>query len=147
MTLKEQLTQDLKAAMKHKAQTRLATIRLVRTAIKNREVELMRELEDEEVLREINRLVKQAKDSIEQFEQGGRADLVEEEQARLQILQTYLPQQMTEAEISALVQEAIAAVEAASMKDMGRVMQYIMPKVQGRADGKLVNQLVKAQLQ
>lgn len=147
MTLKEQLTQDLKAAMKHKAQTRLATIRLVRTAIKNREVELMRELEDAEVLREINRLVKQAKDSIEQFEQGGRVDLVEEEQARLQILQTYLPQQMTEAEISALVQEAIAAVEAASMKDMGRVMQYIMPKVQGRADGKLVNQLVKAQLQ
>ncbi len=88
-------------------------------------------------------LVKQHKDSIEQFEKGGRTDLVEKEQAELDILETYLPKQLTEAELSALVQETIQEVGATSAKEIGKVMKALMPKIQGRADGKLVNQLVK----
>jgi uncharacterized protein YqeY len=146
MTLKEQLTADMKAAMKQKEQVRLATLRLVRTAIKNREVELKEELDDGEVLKVISTAIKQHKDSIEQFEKGGREELVQREQAELEILESYLPKQMSEEELKALIQEAINAVNATSMKDMGTVMKYIMPKAQGRVDGKLINQLVKSQL-
>jgi len=146
MTLKEQLTQDMKSAMKQKDRVQLATIRLLRSAIKNREIELREELNDEEVIKVISTSVKQHKESIEQFKKGGREELVKKEQAELKILESYLPQQMSEAEINALVQEAIEAVNATSMKDMGKVMKYIMPKTQGRADGKMINQLVKAQL-
>ena len=146
MTLKEQLTQDMKSAMKQKDRVQLATIRLLRSAIKNREIELREELNDEEVIKVISTSVKQHKESIEQFKKGGREELVKKEQAELKILESYLPQQMSEAEINALVQEAIEAVNATSMKDMGKVMKYIMPKTQGRADGKMINQLVTAQL-
>ncbi len=146
MTLKEQLTQDMKSAMKQKDRIRLGTIRLLRSAIKNREIELREELNDEEVIKVISTSVKQHKESIEQFKKGGREELVKKEQAELKILESYLPQQMSEAEINALVQEAIEAVNATSMKDMGKVMKYIMPKTQGRADGKMINQQVKAQL-
>lgn len=146
MTLKEQLNQDMKTAMKQKESMRLSTIRLIRAGIKNREIELGKELEDEDVLKVIVSLVKQHKDSIEQFRQGGRQDLVEKEQAELTILEAYLPQQLSEEEIRALVREAIEAVQATSLKDMGKVMKYVMPKTQGRADGKIINQLVKEQL-
>lgn len=146
MSLQEQLTQDMKTAMKQKDQVRLSIIRLVRSAMKNREIELGKELEDEEVLKVISTLAKQHKDSIEQFEKGGRTDLVEKEQAELDVLETYLPQQLTEEELSVLVQEAIREVGASSAKDMGKVMKHLMPQIQGRADGKLVNQLVKSQL-
>lgn len=146
MTLKDQLTQDLKSAMKQKEQVRLSTIRFLRSAIKNREVELGNELDDEEVIKVVSTLVKQHKESIEQFKNGGRNDLVEKEQAELEILESYLPQQLSEAEVKALIQEAIEAVNATSMKDMGNVMKYIMPKAQGRADGKIINQLVKERL-
>ncbi len=146
MTLQEQLTQDMKMAMKQKEQIRLTTIRQVRATIKNREIDLGKTLDDQEVIQVISTLVKQHKDSIEQFAKGGRQELVEKEEAELAILEAYLPQQLSEDEITALVKEAIAAVNAASMKEMGNVMKYIMPKVQGRADGKLVNQVVKAQL-
>ena len=145
-TLKDQLTQDMKSAMKQKEQVRLSTIRLVRAAMKNREIELGEELNDEEVIKVISTLVKQHKDSIEQFQKGGRDDLVEKEQAELEILESYLPQQLSEENVKALVKEAIEAVSATSMKDMGKVMKYIMPKVQGRADGKVINQLVKEHL-
>lgn len=145
-TLKDQLTQDMKSAMKQKEQVRLSTIRLVRAAMKNREIELGEELNDEEVIKVISTLVKQHKDSIEQFQKGGRDDLVEKEQAELGILESYLPQQMSEEDVKALVKEAIEALSATSMKDMGNVMKYIMPKVQGRADGKVINQLVKEHL-
>ena len=146
MTLKEQLMQDMKTAMKAKEQIRLATIRFTRSAIKNREIELGEELDDDGVLKVITTLVKQHKDSIEQYQQGNRDDLVAKEQAELEVLQAYLPQQLSEEEVQALVDEAIEAVEATSVKEMGKVMKYIMPKTQGRADGKLVNQLVKSQL-
>ncbi|GAK57357.1 GatB/Yqey family protein [Candidatus Vecturithrix granuli] len=146
MSLKEQLTQDMKTAMKQKEQIRLSIIRLVRSAIKNREIELGKDLEDDDVLKVMATLVKQHKDSIEQFEKGGRTDLVEKEQAELDILETYLPKQLTEAELSALIQEAIREVGATSAKEMGKVMKALMPKIQGRADGKLVSQLVKDQL-
>ncbi|MBD3306474.1 GatB/YqeY domain-containing protein [candidate division KSB3 bacterium] len=146
MTLKDQLTDDMKTAMKQKDKIRLATIRLVRSAIKNREIETGQELNDAEVIQVISTLVKQHHDSIEQFQQGGREELVAKEQAELAILETYLPEQLSTEELQALVQEAIAAVDATSMKEMGRVMKYIMPKVQGKADGKVVNQLVKEQL-
>lgn len=146
MTLKEQLMEDMKAAMKAKEQITLATIRFTRAAIKNREIEVGEELDDEGVLKVMASLVKQHKDSIEQYQQGGRDDLVAKEQAELEVLEAYLPQQLSEEEVQALVDEAIQAVEATSMRDMGKVMKHIMPKTQGRADGKMINQLVKARL-
>lgn len=146
MALKDQLTQDMKSAMKQREQIRLSTIRLIRAAIKNREIELREELGDEEVIRVISTLLKQHKDSIEQFQKGGRNDLVEKEQAELEILESYLPQPLSEEEVKVLVQEAIEAVGATSMKDLGNVMKYIMPKAQGRVDGKMINQLVKEHL-
>ena len=146
MTLQEQLMQDMKAAMKQKEQIRLGTIRQIRSTIKNREIELGQELDDEEVFKVISTLVKQHKDSIEQFTKGGRDELVKKEQAELAVLESYLPQQMSEEDVTALVQEAIETVGATSMKDIGNVMKYIMPKTQGRADGKMINQLVKSQL-
>jgi hypothetical protein len=114
--------------------------------VKNREIELGEELSDEEVIKVISTLVKQHKDSIEQFQKGGRDDLVEKEQAELGFLESYLPQQLSEEGVKALVKEAIEAVSATSMKDMGKVMKYVMPKAQGRADGKVINQLVKEYL-
>ncbi len=146
MTLQEQLVQDMKTAMKAKEPSRLSTIRFARAAIKNREIELGKPLDDDDVLRVLTSLVKQHKDSIEQYRQGGREDLVEKEQAGLLVLESYLPQQLSEEEIRKIVIDAIAAVQATSIKEMGKVMQYIMPKTQGRADGKLVNQLVKESL-
>ncbi len=143
MTLQEQLTQDMKTAMKQKEQARLTTIRQIRSTIKYKEIELGRPLEDEDVLQVISTLVKQHKDSIEQFTKGERQELVEKEQAELAVLEAYLPAPLSEDEIKKLVQEAIEAVEAASMRDMGKVMKYVMPKTRGRADGKLVNKLVK----
>lgn len=146
MTLQEQLMQDMKTAMKQKERIRLSTIRQIRSSIKNREIELGKELNDEEVLKVISTLVKQHKESIEQFSKGGRDELVKKEQAELAVLESYLPQQMSEADVTALVKEAIETVGATSMKDIGKVMKYIMPKTQGRADGKMINQLVKNHL-
>lgn len=146
MTLQERLLEDMKTAMKAKDKTTLTAIRFARSAMKNREIELGKPLDEEDALKVIVSLIKQHKDSIEQYQQGGRDDLVEREQAELAILEAYLPQQLSEEDIRALVTEAIAAVQATSVKDMGKVMHYIMPKVQGRADGKQINQLVKEQL-
>ena len=143
MNLKEQLMQDMKEAMKQKEQVRLGAIRQIRSTLKYKEIELKEELDDEGILKVIATLVKQHKDSIEQFTNGGRLELAEKEQAELKVLESYLPQQMSEEEVKTLVQEAIEAVGASSMKEMGKVMKYVMPKAQGRADGKLVNQFVK----
>ncbi|MCP4396876.1 MAG: GatB/YqeY domain-containing protein [bacterium] len=143
MTLKKRLIQEMKEAMKQKEQIRLGAIRQIRSTIKYKEIEQKEELNDEGVLKVIATLVKQHKDSIEQFTNGGREELAEKEQAELKVLETYLPQQMSEEEVKALVREAVEAVGAASMKDIGKIMKYVMPKAQGRADGKLVNQFVK----
>ena len=145
MSLKEQLTADMKDAMKAKeaGKRRLSVIRLVRGAVRQQEIDGKKELSDEDVLGVISKEVKQRRDSIEDFRKGGRDDLVAEAEAEIEILMGYLPQQLSEDEVRSLVQEAIAVSGATSPKDMGKVMKELMPKVKGRADGKLVNEIVK----
>ena len=148
MSLKEQLTADMKDAMKAKeaGKRRLSVIRLVRGAVRQLEIDGKKELSDEDVLGVISKEVKQRRDSIEDFKKGGRDDLVAEAEAEIAILMGYLPQQLSEDEVRSLVQEAIAVSGATSPKDMGKVMKELMPKVKGRADGKLVNGIVKEHL-
>ncbi len=148
MSLKEKLTADMKEAMKarEEGRQRLGVIRLVRGAIRQQEIDGQRELDDEAVLSVISKEVKQRRDAIEEFQKGGRDDLVRQNEAEIAILVEYLPQQMTEDEVRSAVQEAIAATGASTPKDMGKVMKELMPKVKGRADGKLVNQIVRERL-
>ena len=148
MSLKEKLTTDMKEAMKarEEGRQRLGVIRLVRGAIRQQEIDGQRELDDEAVLSVISKEVKQRRDAIEEFQKGGRDDLVRQNEAEIAILMEYLPQQMTEDEVRSAVQEAIAATGASTPKDMGKVMKELMPKVKGRADGKLVNQIVRERL-
>lgn len=148
MSLKEKLTADMKEAMKarEEGRQRLGVIRLVRGAIRQQEIDGQRELDDEAVLSVISKEVKQRRDAIEEFQKGGRDDLVRQNEAEIAILMEYLPQQMTEDEVRSAVQEAIAATGASTPKDMGKVMRELMPKVKGRADGKLVNQIVRERL-
>ena len=146
MSLKEKLANGMKEAMKAReaGKERLSVIRLVRGAIRQIEIDQRVELDDEGVLAVISKEVKQRRDSIEEFKKSGREDLVAQNEADIAILMEYLPAQLTEAEVKALVDEAVAAVGAKDPKDMGKVMKELMPKVKGKADGKLVNQLVKA---
>ncbi len=148
MSLKEKLTADMKEAMKarEEGRQRLGVIRLVRGAIRQQEIDGQRELDDEAVLSVISKEVKQRRDAIEEFQKGGRDDLVRQNEAEIAILMEYLPQQMTEDEVRSAVQEAIAATGASTPKDMGKVMKELMLKVKGRADGKLVNQIVRQRL-
>ncbi len=146
MELKARLTEDLKDALRSGDKLRTSTIRLLTALIKNREVEKRGPLTDAEVLQAITSSVKQRQDSIEQFRQGGRQDLVDKESAELQILQSYLPSPLSGEELAALVQAAIRDSGAASPREMGKVMSVLMPKVSGRADGKVVSSLVKAML-
>ena len=145
MSLKDKLTADMKDAMKAReaGKLRLSVIRLVRGAIRQQEIDGQKELSDEDVLGVISKEVKQRRDSIEDFKKGGRDDLVAEAEAEIAVLMEYLPQQLSEDEVRSLVKEAIAASGATSPKDMGKVMKELMPKVKGRADGKLVNGIVK----
>ena len=145
MSLKDKLTADMKDAMKAReaGKLRLSVIRLVRGAIRQQEIDGQKELSDEDVLGVISKEVKQRRDSIEDFQKGGRDDLVAEAEAEIAVLMEYLPQQLSEDEVRSLVKEAIDASGAASPKDMGKVMKELMPKVKGRADGKLVNGIVK----
>ncbi|EOD00800.1 GatB/YqeY domain-containing protein [Caldisalinibacter kiritimatiensis] len=147
MALKEKLMNDLKAAMKDKDKVRKNVITMVRSAIKQREVDERVELEDEQIIEIISKQVKQKKDAIEEFNKGGREDLIELTQKEIDILMEYLPRQLTEEEIDELVREAIDAVGANSKKDIGKVMSYVMPKVKGKADGKTVNKIVMQHLQ
>ena len=145
MSLKDKLTADMKDAMKAReaGKLRLSVIRLVRGAIRQQEIDGQKELSDEDVLGVISKEVKQRRDSIEDFKKGGRDDLVAEAEAEIAVLMEYLPQQLSENEVRNLVKDAIVASGAASPKDMGKVMKELMPKVKGRADGKLVNGIVK----
>ena len=145
MSLKEKLTADMKEAMKarEEGRQRLGVIRLVRGAIRQQEIDGLRELDDEAVLSVISKEVKQRRDAIEEFQKGGRTDLVRHNEEEIAVLMDYLPQQMTEDEVRSAVTEAVAATGAAAPKDMGKVMKELMPKVKGRADGKLVNQIVR----
>ena len=146
MTLKERITEDMKSAMRAGEKERLGTIRLVLAAIKQREVDERITLDDGQVLAVLEKMIKQRKESIAQFESGGRADLVAKEQAELAILQVYLPAQMSEAEIDALIAEAVAATGASSIKDMGKVMGIVKAKAQGKADMGAVSARIKQKL-
>ena len=145
MSLKEQLTEDMKQAMKAKeaGKLRLSVIRMVRSAIKNVEIDSKKELAEEGVLDIVSKEVKMRRDSMEEFKKANRQDLVDQLEQEIAILLPYLPQQLTEAEVRALVSEAVAASGATSPKDMGKVMALLMPNVKGRADGKLVNNIVR----
>ena len=146
MSLKEKLSEDMKAAMRAKESDKLATIRLINAAIKQREVDERIELGDDQVLSVIEKMIKQRKDSITQFEAGARQDLAVIEKAELVVLNAYMPAQMSAAEVQAEVSEAVAAVGAAGPQDMGKVMGVLKPKLAGRADMTAVSGLVKAAL-
>jgi uncharacterized protein YqeY len=146
MALKEQLDADLKAAMRDKDALRLSVIRMLKSAVKYREIELMKPLDDAGVLTVIGSLVKQRRDSVEQYKAGNRQDLVDKEEAEIAILQGWLPQQLTADELRAKVDDAIAKTGAQGPKDMGAVMKALMPEVQGKAEGKAVSDMVKARL-
>jgi len=146
MSLKARITEDMKSAMRAGEKQKLATIRLLQAAIKQREVDERIQLDDAQVLSVLEKMVKQRRESITQFEAGGRADLVAGEQAELVVLQGYLPEQLTEAELTALINSAIASTGAASIKDMGKVMGVLKGQAAGRADMGKVGALIKARL-
>ncbi len=146
MDLKARLTEDLKESLRAGDKLRTSVIRLLTAVIKNREVEKRGPLTDAELLQAISSSVKQRQDSIEQFRQGGRQDLVEKETAELAILQSYLPSPLTPGQLADMVEAAIRESGAASPRDMGKVMAVLMPKVTGRADGKVVSTLVREML-
>ncbi|HWV05369.1 MULTISPECIES: GatB/YqeY domain-containing protein [unclassified Ralstonia] len=146
MSLKAQITEDMKAAMRAKEADRLGTIRLLQAAIKQREVDERIELDDAAVLAVIDKMLKQRKDSITAFEQAGRDDLVAKEAAEVAVLQVYMPAQLSEAEVDAAVRDAVAKAGAAGPQDMGKVMGILKPALAGRADMTQVSARVKAAL-
>ena len=146
MAVKEQLDQDLKAAMREKNQLRLDTVRGLKSAIKYREIELMKPLDDAGVLGVVASEIKRRKDSIEQYRAGNRPDLADKEEAEAKLLQAYLPAQLSAEELAAAVDAVVARTGAKGPKDMGAVMKALLPEVQGKADGKAVSELVKARL-
>ena len=146
MRLKEQITEDMKAAMRAKEAVKLGTIRLLTAAMKQKEVDERVEMTDALVLAIVEKMIKQRKDSIQQFEAGGRQDLADIEKAELVILAAYMPASLSEAEIKAEVAAAVIASSAAGPQDMGKVMAIVKPKLAGRADMTLVSALVKAAL-
>jgi uncharacterized protein YqeY len=146
MSLKDQLTDDMKAAMKGGDKDRLRVIRLVLADIKRVEVDTRKDLDDAALLAIVEKAVKQRRDSVEQFTRGGRDDLAANEQAEIEILETYLPEQLGDAEIDALVEEVIAATGAESIRDMGKVMAAVKSKAAGKADMGAVSARVKAKL-
>ncbi|MFC5651748.1 GatB/YqeY domain-containing protein [Paenibacillus solisilvae] len=147
MNLSERLNDDMKQAMKSQEKFKLTTIRMVRAAIKNLEIDLKRPLEDSEVLDILSREIKQRKDSLQEFDKAGRDDLAKDVAAEIEIISVYLPQQLTEEEIRVIVQQTIQETGASSKAEMGKVMSALLPKVKGRADGKLVNTFVQQFLQ
>ena len=146
MSLEERLIAEMKEAMKSNDKVRLSTIRMVRSAVKNKEIELRKPLDDETVQRVIQGMVRKGEESLEQFKLGGRMDLVEKESQEIEILKTYLPQSMSREEVIKVIDQTIQETQAASLKEMGKIMKSVMSKLQGKADGKLINQLVKERL-
>ena len=145
--LKSKIMDDVKAAMKNKEADRLSAIRFLQSAIKNKEIDLRpKEITDEDIMSVIKKSAKQRKDSIEQYEKAGRQDLVDKEKFELSVIEQYLPEQMSEDKVSAIVDEVVAALGASSMKEMGAVMKEVQAKTAGAADGKMISQLVKAKL-
>lgn len=146
MSIKDQIKDDMKAAMKAGEKAKLAVIRMVSAAIKQIEVDERKELNDAETLAVIDKMVKQRRESIKQFRDGGREDLAANEEAEIEVLQIWLPEPLSEAEIAELIAAAIAQTGAEGMKDMGKVMGVLKPQLQGRADMGAVSGKIKAQL-
>ena len=144
--LSQRIQNDMKAAMKAGDKRRLGVIRLILAAIKQREVDERIELDDSQTLAVLDKMVKQRRDSIEQFEKAGRNELAEQESFEIKVLQAYMPEALGEEEIDAMIAEAIAGTGAASLRDMGKVMGQLKPKIQGRADMGAVSAMVKQRL-
>ena len=146
MSLKDRITEDMKAAMKAGEKDRLSCIRMIQAGIQQREVDERIQLDDAQVLAVIDKMIKQRRESVVQFEAGKRADLVAKESAEIALLTSYLPAQLSDAELSAMIKEAIAATGATSMKEMGKVMGWLKPRVQGRTDIGALSARIKAGL-
>ncbi len=146
MAISQQVEADLKAALKARDQLATSTLRLIRAALKNKAKDLRRELQDQEEIQVLSALAKQRRESIAQYRKGGRDDLARQEQAELEIIQRYLPQQLDQDGIEKVLDQIFAELNPSGPKDMGRVMKAAMARLQGRADGKLVNQLVRRRL-
>ena len=152
MSLKQRIEDDLKTALKAGEKQRLSCLRMVKAKVQEKQVELRgkqgpeAKLSDHDVTNVVSAYAKQRRDSIESYEQAGREDLAANERAELEILAAYLPQQMSEGDVAAIVDEAVRESGASEPKDMGAVMKLVMPKIKGRADGKLVNRIVQSRL-
>jgi uncharacterized protein YqeY len=144
--LRDRIADDMRASMKAREQTRVSTLRMLMAAMKNVQVERGHELDDEEALEVVAREAKRRRESMDAFEKGGRAELVAKEGAELAVLESYLPERLSDDELAALVDEAIAETGATSPKEMGQVMKAVMPKLKGRADGAAVSAVVRARL-
>lgn len=144
MSLKEKLADDLKAAMKNKDSVRKNVVQMVRAGVLQVEKDNKVTLDDEGVLEVIAKQLKQRRDSLPDYEKSGREDLIAELKAEMDVLMEYLPEQLTEDELRVIVEQAVAETGASSMKDMGKIMSSVMPKVKGRADGKMINEIAKA---
>ncbi|HET7206249.1 MAG TPA: GatB/YqeY domain-containing protein [Terriglobales bacterium] len=149
MSIPEQIQKDITAAMKARDEARLSALRMVKTALKNREIEKMAPLEDKEALQVLSTLIKQRKESVEQFRKGGREEMAKKEEAEITLIESYMPKAASEEQIVAGVRAVISAMGAPTMKDMGTVMKQVMAHFQGadvRVDGKTVSEVVKREL-
>ncbi len=146
MSIKERVESDFKEALKSGDKASVSILRLIKSALKNKEIEKGGELTEEETLSVLNSLAKQIRESIAEYEKAGRSDLLEKEKNDLKVLQKYLPEQLSEQELQGIIQQVIDEVQATSIKDLGKVMKTLMPRLKGRADGKVVNQMVREAL-
>ena len=146
MGLEERLVEEMKQAMKSNDKLRLSTIRMIRTALKNKEIDLRQKLSDEDIFKVIQGMVKKGEEAVDQFQAGGRMDLVEKESTEIEILKSFLPEPLSREEMLSIIDETIKETQASSLKDLGKVMKSVMPKLGGKADGKLINELVKEKL-
>ncbi|REJ26149.1 MAG: hypothetical protein C6P37_14120 [Caldibacillus debilis] len=147
MSLLERLNEDMKSAMKNKEKERLSVIRMIKSSLQNEAIKLGKsQLSEDEEMTVLSREVKQRKESLQEFKKAGRQDLVEKTEKELAVVSQYLPQQFSEDELRQIIRQTISEVQATSRKDMGKVMAAVMPKVKGRADGSLVNQIVQKEL-
>ena len=146
MSLEERLVEEMKEAMKSNDKLRLSTIRMIRSAIKNKEIEQRKPLDDDGIFRVIQGMVKKGEESIEQFKAGRRMDLVEKESKEIETLKSFLPQPLSREEVLKIIDQTIEETKASSLKEIGKVMKSVMPKMGGKVDGALVNQWVKERL-
>ena len=146
MGLEERLVEEMKQAMKSNDKAKLSTIRMIRSAVKNKEIDLRKPLDDDAISRVIQGMVKKSEESIEQFKAGKRMDLVEKETKEIEIMKSYLPQPLSREEVLRVIDQTIEETQASSLRDLGKVMKTLMPKLGGKVDGALVNQLVKERL-